>query len=141
LYVVDVNVLLYATDADSAHHEPARAWLDDAFSGREAIGFAWVVLLGFLRLITQARLVARPLTADEAADSVEHWLQQPVATVVHPTTRHLSIVRGLLTSVGTAGNLVNDAHLAALAVEHGAEIVSFDRDFGRFEGVRSRLPG
>jgi toxin-antitoxin system PIN domain toxin len=108
--------------------------------GREPVGFAWVVLLAFVRLATRAGLFPRPLTLGESAALVELWLVQPAAVVVHPSQRHLSLLRGLLVSVGTAGNLVNDAHLAALALEHGAEIVSFDRDFERFEGIRRIAP-
>lgn len=138
--LVDANVLLYAVNEDAPHHETAHSWLDGAVRGREAIGFAWIVLLAFLRLTTRPSLFPRPLTLDEAAGVVEGWLDAPPAVVVDPTERHLSLLRGLLGGVGTAANLVNDAHLATLALEHGAEIVSFDRDFERFEGVRWRSP-
>ncbi len=140
MQLVDANVLLYAVNEDAPHHAAAHSWLDDALGSREAVGFAWVVLLAFLRLSTRPGLFARPLTLDEAAGVVELWLSQPAAVVVHPTGRHLSLLRGLLGTTGTAANLVNDAHLAALALEHGAEIVSFDRDFQRFPGVRQRSP-
>lgn len=138
--LVDANVLLYAVDTDAPHHAQARGWLDGALRRAETVGFAWVVLLAFLRLSTHPALFPRPLTIDEAAEVVELWLDQPAALVVHPTGRHAALLRGLLTHTGSAANLVNDAHLAALALEHGAEIVSFDRDFGRFHGVRWRLP-
>jgi uncharacterized protein len=138
--LVDANVLLYAVNEDAPNHGAAHSWLDGALSEREPIGFAWVVLLAFLRLSTRSALFARPLTVIEAADAVELWLFQPAAIVVHPSERHLRLLRGLLGTVGTAANLVNDAHLATLALEHGAEIVSFDRDFERFEGVRWRSP-
>ena len=138
--LVDANVLLYAVDDESPNHSAANGWLDGALAGGEAIGFAWVVVLAFLRLSTHPRLSARPLNVEEAADLVEQWLEEPPAVVVHPGGRHLSLLRGLLTALGTGANLVTDAHLAALAVEHGAEIVSFDRDFQRFEGVRWSLP-
>jgi toxin-antitoxin system PIN domain toxin len=138
--LVDANVLLYAVDADAPQHQPARAWLDVALGGTEAVGFSWVVLLAFLRLSTHPTVFPRPLKLAEAAGVLELWLGQPPAVVVHPSGRHLSLLRGLLAQTGVAANLVNDAHLAALALEHDAEIVSFDRDFGRFEGLRSRLP-
>ncbi len=140
MQIVDANVLVYAVDESSAHHRPAGAWLDAALAGQETLGFTWTVLLAFFRLTTQAALFERPLAVEEAAEAVESWLEQPGVTVVEPTRRHLRLVRGLLTGVGTAGNLVGDAHLAALALEHDAEIVSFDRDFGRFEGLRWRIP-
>lgn len=140
MQLVDANVLLYAVNEDAPHHAAAHSWLDDALAGSEAVGFSWVVLLAFLRLSTRPGLFPRPLTLDEAAGVAELWLGQPAAVVVHPTGRHLSLLRGLLGTVGTAANLVNDAHLAALALEHGAELISFDRDFQRFEGVRQRSP-
>jgi toxin-antitoxin system PIN domain toxin len=138
--VVDVNVLLYAINARAANHEPARRWLDDALAGRQTVGFAWMVMLAFLRLSSRQGVFEHPLSADIAARVLEDWLDQPAAVVVNPGDRHLHLVAGLLRASGAAGNLVNDAHLAALSVEHGAEIVSFDRDFGRFDGVSWRLP-
>lgn len=93
-----------------------------------------------LRLSTRSGLFPRPLRLDEATRVVEVWLGQPATVIVQPTERHLSLLGGLLGTAGTAANLVNDAHLATLALEHGAEIVSFDRDFERFEGVRWRSP-
>lgn len=138
--LVDANVLLYAVNEDAPHHRAAHSWLDAALGGREPVGFAWVVLLAFLRLATRPALFPRPLMLDEAAGVVELWLEEPASIVVYPTERHLSLLHGVLGSVGTAANLVNDAHLATLALEHGAEIVSFDRDFERFEGVRWQSP-
>ncbi len=138
--VVDANVLLYAVNEDAPHHQAARDWLDAALAGRETVGFAWIVVLAFLRLSTRSGLFPRPLDANQAAEVVEGWLDRPAALVLAPTPRHLGVLRGLLATVGTAGNLVNDAHLAVLAAEHGGEIVSFDRDFGRFSGVRWRSP-
>ncbi len=138
--LVDANVLLYAVNEDAPHHAAARSWLDDASQSPEALGFAWIVLLAFLRLSTRSSLFSRPLTLEEATGIVEVWLGRPAALVVQPSGRHLSLLHGLLRTAGTAANLVNDAHLAALALEHGAEVVSFDRDFQRFEGVRWSAP-
>jgi toxin-antitoxin system PIN domain toxin len=139
VYVVDANVLLYAVNPAAPLHERARSWLEDALGGAETVGFAWTVLLAFLRIGTSAAAFARPLTFEDAAGVVELWLAQPPAIVIEPTGRHLGLLRGLLAESGTAANLVNDAHLAALALEHGAEIVSFDHDFRRFAGVRSSV--
>ncbi len=138
--VVDANVLLYAVNSDAVHHEDARRWVEDALNGEEAVGFSWTVLLAFLRLSTRRGLFARPLEVAQAMEMTDTWLAQAPAVIVHPTVRHGAILRGLLDSTGPGGNLVNDAHLAALAIEHGAEIVSYDADFARFDGVRCRTP-
>jgi len=132
----DVNVLLYAVDEGSRHHAGARAWLEEALSGTETVAFCWSVLLAFVRLSTRPVIFEQPLSADEAIDLVEGWLGQPNATVVDPTARHVATLRDLLRPLGTAGNLTSDAHLAALAIEHGAELCSYDGDFGRFAGLR-----
>ena len=132
----DLNLLLYAMDADSDLHERAGAWLEEVLSGTEEVGFAWVVLLGFLRLSTNPRIYEEPLTVVEASDAIDGWLAQSVATVVEPTSRHAAVLRELLEPLGSGGNLVSDAHLAALAIEHGAELHSRDNDFARFPGVR-----
>jgi toxin-antitoxin system PIN domain toxin len=139
--LVDANVLLYAVNQDAPNHAVARRWLDRALGGAEPVGFTWVVLLAFLRLTTRAGLFTRPLSVDEAIAVLQAWLSRPLAVVVEPTPRHLDILGGILRETGTAANLVTDAHLAAIAVEHGAEICSFDADFSRFRGVRWRPPG
>lgn len=132
----DLNVLLYAIDAGSPHHERARPWLEQTLSGTEEVGFAWSVLLGFVRIATNPAILGRPLSATEALDYIDGWLEQPCATVVAPTTSQASLLRKLLEPLGSAGNLTSDAHLAALAIEHGAELCSHDTDFARFEGLR-----
>jgi toxin-antitoxin system PIN domain toxin len=134
--LTDVNLLLYAIDESSPRHEPARTWLVDRLSGAETFAFAWAVLLAFVRLSTQPRVFEYPLTLDEAFAHVDSWLAQPCATIVHPTDRHPVLLRELLAPLGTAGNLTGDAHLAALAIEHGAELCSADADFARFPGLR-----
>jgi uncharacterized protein len=136
----DVNLLLYAIDEESPSHDPARAWLEAALSGTEAVAFAWAVLLGFIRISTSPAAFERPLSASEALDYVDEWLAQPVAIVVHPTDSHGTTLRRLLEPLGTAGNLTSDAHLASLAIEHGAELCSSDNDFSRFEDLRWTNP-
>lgn len=132
----DVNLLLYAVDETSPRHDTARDWLQRTLSGSDTVAFAWVVLLAFVRLSTHAAVFAHPLTAEEALDLVDGWLAQPCVTVIAPTDRHAAVLRELLQPLGTAGNLTTDAHLAALAVEYGAELCSCDTDFARFSGVR-----
>ncbi len=139
--LVDANVLLYAVNADADAHERSRRWLDDALSGGDTVAFSWVALLAFLRLSTKVELFPAPLSIDEAMDRVDAWLAARSAVVVEPTIRHAAIVRDLLRVVGMGGNLVNDAHLAALSLEHRCGIVSFDNDFSRFPGIEWSLPG
>ncbi len=141
MVVVDANVLLYAVNQDAQHHRVARSWVDVALAGVEPVGFAWIVLPAFLRLTTRPGLFPRPLTLDQAAETLRLWLAAPAAVQLAPTPRHLDLLHSLLQSVGTAANHVSDAHLAALAIEHGGRVVSFDSDFSRFPGLRWERPG
>lgn len=136
----DANVLVHAVNTDSREHDAARAWLESALSGGEAVAFAWTVVLAFVRLTTHPAVFPQPLEPNRAMDTMEAWLQAPAAIHLEPTAQHLSLLRGLLDRAGTAGNLVGDAHLAALALEHAATVVTFDRDFERFAGVAVHLP-
>lgn len=138
--LVDTNVLIYAVNERSPNHERARTWLEDALSGHEPVGFAWVVVLAFLRLVTHPAIFANPLSVDEAIVVANGWLEQPVSVIVEPSGRHLDDLAALLRSTGTGGNLVTDAHVAALAVRSDATVVTFDGDFGRFPGVRWHIP-
>jgi uncharacterized protein len=138
--LVDANVLLYAVNERGREHHAARTWLEGALSGGEAVAFAWTVVLAFLRLATHPAVFPRPLSIDEATGACEVWLGAAPAVTVEPTHRHLAVLGGLLAQQGTAGNLVADAHLAALALEHNATVVSFDRDFARFDGLRIHRP-
>lgn len=138
--LVDANVLLYAVNTDAERHTASRRWLDGALSSGDTVAFAWVALLAFVRLATKQGLFPSPLSLEEAMDRVDAWVAAPAAVVVDPTPDHAGIVRRLLGPLGAAGNLVSDAHLAALALEHRCEVVSWDHDFGRFEGVQWRTP-
>ncbi len=137
----DVNTLLYAVNSSSAQHAAALKALRQSFDDPRGVAFAWTALLAFLRLSTRRGIFPRPLPVDDALRVIEHWLGHPRAQVVHPGERHAQILGRLLRSAGTAGNLTTDAHLAALAIEHGATILSFDRDFARFQGVQWTVPG
>jgi toxin-antitoxin system PIN domain toxin len=132
----DVNLFLYAYDSSSPRHEVARDWLEQTLSGAETVGLSWIVLLAFIRLSTRPIVFERPLDADTAIELVESWLGQPCVTAINPTERHAAVLRELLLPLGTAGNLTTDAHLAALAIEHGALLCSCDADFSRFQGLR-----
>lgn len=136
----DVNLFLYAYDSRSPRHGPARKWLERTLSGTETVALSWTVLLAFIRLSTRPAVVETPLNASEAIDLVQSWLDQPCVTVVNPTERHTAVLRELLAPLGTAGNLTTDAHLAALAIEHGALLCSSDTDFARFSGLRWENP-
>jgi len=140
MILLDANLLIYAVNQDALLHRKAKSWLESVLSGQEPAGFAWLVLLAFLRLTTRPGLFRRPLTANKAFDLVASWLDQPPAMIVHPGPRHLAVLRDALLPLGTAGNLTSDAHLAALAIEHGAELCSTDADFSRFPGLKWRNP-
>jgi toxin-antitoxin system PIN domain toxin len=134
--VLDLNLLLYAINADGPHHATAKAWLEDLLSGEEVVAFPWVVVLGFLRLSTNPRVFAQPLAPNEAFGVVDGWLSRPAVTALGPGAEHWGILKGLLEEAGTAGNITTDAHLAALAIENGAELHSTDTDFARFAHLR-----
>ena len=138
--LVDANVLLYAVNTDAPHHERSVRWLDDALSGADTVAFAWIALLAFVRLSTKAELFPTPLAVDAAMDRVDAWLGAAPAVIVEPTVDHPRILRDLLRPLSSGGNLVNDAHLAALSIEHRCGIVSFDIDFDRFAGVDRTVP-
>lgn len=138
--LVDANVLLYAVNSSALHHERSRRWLDGALSGGDTVAFAWIALLAFVRLSTKRELFPASLTIEQAMDRVDAWLGAAPAVVLEPTPQHATVVRSLLSPLGAGGNLVSDAHLAALAVEHRCGIVSFDNDFSRFPNVRWEPP-
>lgn len=138
--LLDANLLIYAVDTQSPRHAEARPWLERLLSGAETVALPWTVLLAFVRLSTKPSIFTSPLDGSDALDLVDGWLAQPCTTVIHPTERHSAVLRELLDELGTAGNLTSDAHLAALAIEHGADLCSTDTDFARFPGLRWTNP-
>lgn len=135
MILVDANLLIYAVNRDAPHHNQARKWLEQTLSGTTELGLPWIVILAFIRITTRAGILEHPLNPEEAMGYVDNWLNQPFVTLVNPGNRHWLVFRNLLRSVGTAGNLTSDTHIAALAIELGAEIYSADYDFRRFPGV------
>jgi toxin-antitoxin system PIN domain toxin len=138
--LIDANLLIYAYDSSSRQHAAARPWLETALSGDEPVRLPLVVLTAFVRLTTDARVMARPLSVADASAIVESWLALPAVAVASPTQRHWSLLADLATSGQARGPLVMDAHVAALAIEHGATLCTTDRDFSRFAGLRWRDP-
>jgi uncharacterized protein len=138
--LVDVNLLLYAEDSLSAHHEAARTWWDAQLSGSELVCLCWPVLTAFIRIGTNVRLHRRPLTLKEAVDRVQSWLDQPCVRIIQPTEEHWTIFQQMLRAGNATANLVSDAHLAALAVEHNCVLHSTDTGFARFRGLKWRNP-
>ena len=132
----DVNVLVHAHNADSALHEQARVWWDACLAGTEGIGLAWAAMLGFVRITTNRRVVARPLPVERVMAQLQSWLALPHVHIAEPSQTHFARLRTELERLGTAGNLTTDAHLAALAMERGYVLYSTDTDFARFSGLR-----
>jgi len=138
--LVDVNLLVYACNAEADQHAASRAWLDGQLSGETRVGLPWVSLLGFLRIATNARAFRTPLTMTSAWQQVTDWLSVETAWTPAPTERHAAVLGKLLTLPGVHGNLVPDADLAALAIEHGLTLCSTDGDFARFPELSWRNP-
>ena len=140
MILIDANLLIYAINQDAVHHTSARRWLEQTLSSTQAVGLAWIVLLAFLRITTHPKIMARPLSSEQALAYVDSWLQQPFVYPVAPGNKHWLILRDLLHTAGTAGNLTSDAHLAALALEYGYAVYSADNDFKRFAGLQHINP-
>ena len=134
--VLDLNLLLYAVNRDSPRHADAKAWLEETLSGDERIGLPWAVILGFIRLSTNPRVVTNPVTTEQAVAVVDSWLGLASVAPLDPGEDHWRILRELLLDTGAAGNLTTDAHLAALAIEHGGELCSTDAEFARFPRLK-----
>jgi toxin-antitoxin system PIN domain toxin len=138
--LLDANILIYAADSRSVHHTVVRRTLSALLRGDGTVGIPHVVLLAFLRLATHPKVFSRPLSPEQAVERIDGLLGHPRVELVTPGERHWAVLRGLLTATGTSGNLTTDAHLAALALERGATLVSTDADFGRFPGLRVENP-
>lgn len=138
--ILDANLLLYARNSADPRHARAARVVEDALNGPRRVGLPWQTLTAFLRIATHPRVFPEPLTAADAADQVEEWLGAPSAWVPVPTPRHDEVFLQLVRDLRITGPLVSDAHLAALAIEHGVAIWSSDTDFARFDGLAWRNP-
>jgi len=136
MILVDANLLVYAHVKDMAQHAKAKAWLDEQINSPARVGLPWPSLLGFLRLVTNPRVFDRPETLEGAWSCVGEWLDNPNVWIPQPTERHREVLASLLPATAGRPNLVPDAHLAAVAIEHGLTLCSADGDFGRFPRLR-----
>ncbi len=136
----DANLLLYAEDSLSKHHDRARVWWDGVLSASDPVHLCWPVINAFVRIATNPRLHDRPLTAEEAIARVTSWLAQPCVILITPTSGHWLLFQEQILASGAMANLVSDAHLAALAIEHGSILCSSDQDFAKFPGLRWTNP-
>ncbi|HLN04068.1 MAG TPA: type II toxin-antitoxin system VapC family toxin [Bryobacteraceae bacterium] len=140
MILVDANVLIYAYHPSADQHQRSKEWLEGALESGERLGLAWITVLAFLRVTTSPKPFSLPLTSEEASATVTAWLSRPAVSVLSPTERHWLILSRVLADSQCRGPLVMDAHLAALAIEHGATLCTTDRDFTRFKGLRLLNP-
>ena len=140
MIVPDTNLLIYAHYALSPEHQAARRWWEGLVASSEPVGIPWVVSMGFVRVITNPSAMDSPATPEQAVDFVRGWFEYPHVTPIEPGSDHLTHLRRILAAVGRGGNAVPDAHIAALAIEHDAEVHTHDVGFRRFPGVRWRDP-
>jgi uncharacterized protein len=140
MILIDTNILIYAVDNTAPQHFKARAWVEETFSGNTPVGLPWIVLVGFIRVSTNHRAMRAPMSVEQSLKYTDQFLQHPHVTPLNPGERHWLILERLLHESGTAGNLTNDAHIAAIAIEHGYTVYSTDNDFKRFAGVHHINP-
>ena len=140
MIVPDLNLLIYAHNEDAPHHEPAKRWWEGLVNGTERVGVPWAVSTGFVRLMTNPRVLLHPVSTDEATGHMQAWFRFPHVTPVNPGPDHLTRFARNLAAAGVGADLVTDAHIATLAMEYQAEVHSSDTDFSRFPGLRWRNP-
>ncbi len=140
MILVDANILLYAEDSLHPRHQQARVWWDGQLSGTGIVCLCWTVMSAFIRIGTNPRVFEHPLSLEQALACVQSWLDQPCTRVVRPTEQHWTVFQQVLTDGQAVANLVTDAHLAALAIEHGCELASTDSDFARFTKLKWKNP-
>lgn len=136
----DLNLLVYAYNSDAPAHRRAKAWWESCLSDMRSVGLPWVAILGYLRLMTNRRVLVAPFTPQEAIGHIQSWLERPNVQILQPGPRHLDLLDHLMRDAQAAGDLTTDVHLAALAIEHQAELHTNDGDFSRFPGLRWTNP-
>lgn len=140
MIVVDANILLYAYDRSSPHHDRSASWLETTFAGDQEVGLPLVTLLAFVRIATDPRVYQTPATVKRAIDLVASWLARPNVHMIDPTDQHWETLARLAQASRSRGSQVMDAHLAAMTLEHGASLATADRGFARFPGLRTFDP-
>ena len=140
MIIPDINLLVYAYNTEDPSHARAKTWWEGLLNGTDPVALPWVTISGFIRLVTHPRVLVDPMTVSRATEHVRSWLDLPPVLTVEPGKKFYGVFLGLLDETGTAGNLTTDAYLAALAIEHQAELHSNDLDFSRFRGLRWRNP-
>ena len=140
MILIDANLLIYAHVNNLPQHFDAKGWLDECLNASAPVGLPWPSLLGFLRIVTNPRIFERPESIKDAWKQVKEWLECPSTWIPQPAERHVEILEGLLVDLNIIANLVPDAHLAALAIEHGLILCSADGDFGRFPNLKWQTP-
>jgi uncharacterized protein len=140
MIVPDINLIVYAHDRTAPSHTAARQWWEQTVSGPVPIGVPWVVVLAFVRLMTHPTLSENPMTVRQVREATSAWLDRPSVRLLSPSPRTYELMFELLEQAGSGGNLSTDAMIAALALEHGGEVFSNDRDFDRFPGLIRRNP-
>src|SRR5260221_4290818 len=138
--LIDVNILVYASVVGFVQHLRSRTWLNERLNGTARVGLPWAILLGFMRLTTNPRMVPNPMTLSAAWGEVKLWISCPVVWIPEPTDRHAEVFEALIPQAGGGPNLVPDLHLAALAIEHGLTLISSECDFSRFHQRRWSTP-
>lgn len=138
--LVDANILIYAHDESAPQHAVARTWFEDRLNEPRRVGLPWPSIVAFLRVTTNPRISAHPSTPEVAWRHVDSWFTSPSVWIPQPGPRHREVLRRLVLDLSLTANLISDAHLAAMAVEHGLEVCSADSDFARFPSVRWRNP-
>ena len=136
MIIPDLNLLIYAYNRAAPEHNGARTWWENLLSGSEQVGIPWAVTIGFLRLMTNRAMLREPMPVNEVVARVQEWFEADNVATLNPGPRHWTLMSALVSKLGTAGNLITDVHLAALAIEHNAALHSNDADFSRFSGLR-----